>query len=69
MTATTTKREKQREALKASALTVWEDFQATGAHVTADRADEWLARLEAGEEAPPPEGRLYQPFGKHERAT
>ncbi len=48
-------REETREALEASALTAWEEFQATGAHVTADEADDWLARLEAGEEAPPPE--------------
>jgi len=33
----------------------WEDYQATGKHVSAERADAWLARLEAGELIPPPE--------------
>ena len=48
-------REEKREALKEAALAAWEAFATTGAHVTADEADDWLARLEAGEEAPPPE--------------
>jgi predicted transcriptional regulator len=33
----------------------WEDYKSTGKHVSAERADAWLARLEAGELAPPPE--------------
>jgi predicted transcriptional regulator len=48
-------REEKREQLRQSALTAWEDYQATGLHVTAEEADAWLARLEAGEDAEPPE--------------
>ena len=37
------------------ALAAWDSYQATGVHVTADEADAWLARLEAGEDVEPPE--------------
>ena len=37
-------REEKREQLR----------QATGLHVTAEEADAWLAKLEAGEDATPP---------------
>jgi predicted transcriptional regulator len=33
----------------------WEEYQATGKYVSAERADAWLARLEAGDLIPPPE--------------
>jgi predicted transcriptional regulator len=48
-------REEARERLRSDALAAWNDYQATGKHVTAEEADVWLARLEAGEDAPPPE--------------
>ncbi len=32
----------------------WFEYQTTGHHVTAEEADAWLARLEAGEDAEPP---------------
>lgn len=37
-----------------AALAAWEQYQATGLHVTAAEADKWLAKLEAGKDAPPP---------------
>jgi predicted transcriptional regulator len=33
----------------------WEAYQASGRYVTAEKADAWLARLEAGEDVEPPE--------------
>ena len=48
-------REEQREALRRDALEAWEHYAATGLHVTGEEADAWLARLEAGEDAPAPE--------------
>lgn len=47
-------REEARARLRADAIASWEDFQATGLHVTHDEVDDWLARLEAGEEVDPP---------------
>lgn len=32
-----------------------EEFERTGLHLTHDEVDAWLARLEAGEDVPPPE--------------
>jgi len=48
-------REEKREQLRAEALTAWNDYQATGLHVTAEEADAWLAKLESGEDAEAPE--------------
>ncbi|MGH6931780.1 MAG: CopG family ribbon-helix-helix protein [Dongiaceae bacterium] len=47
-------REERRERLRRDAVAAWAEYQATGAHVTADDADAWLARLEAGKNAKPP---------------
>ena len=47
-------REEQLERLRRDAYAAWTDYQLTGKHVTADEADAWLARLEAGEDAEPP---------------
>ncbi|MEX0696140.1 MAG: ribbon-helix-helix protein, CopG family [Dongiaceae bacterium] len=47
-------REEARERLRQDALAAWSEYQATGRHVTAEEADAWLARLEAGEDAEPP---------------
>jgi predicted transcriptional regulator len=47
-------REERREELRRDALDAWADYQATGRHVTAEEADSWLAKLEAGEEIDPP---------------
>jgi predicted transcriptional regulator len=48
-------REEARERLHNDALAAWADYQATGQHVTAEEADHWLERLEAGENAEPPQ--------------
>jgi predicted transcriptional regulator len=48
-------REEMRERLRQDALAAWSQFQATGLHATAEEADAWLAKLEAGEDAEAPE--------------
>jgi predicted transcriptional regulator len=47
-------REEKREKLREDALAAWTDFEATGMHLTAEEADKWLARIEAGKRAPVP---------------
>ena len=47
-------REEDREQLNRDCAAAWEEYQATGLHVTAEEADAWLAKLEAGEDAEPP---------------
>ncbi|AAV82130.1 CopG family ribbon-helix-helix protein [Idiomarina loihiensis] len=44
-------REEKREAFKQDALRAWEDYQHNGLHLTAEEADEWLAKLESGDDA------------------
>lgn len=44
-------REEKRESFKREALEAWEDYQRTGLHLTGEEVDEWLAKLEAGEDA------------------
>jgi predicted transcriptional regulator len=51
-------REEKREQLREDALAAWADYQATGLHVTAQAADAWLAKLEAGKRAPVPKCRV-----------
>jgi len=48
------KREEQREQLRQDALAAWNHYQATGLHATAEEAETWLAKLEAGEDAEAP---------------
>lgn len=48
-------REEKREQFRQSASAAWNDYQTTGLHVTADEADAWLAKLEAGENVEAPE--------------
>jgi predicted transcriptional regulator len=47
-------REEKREAFRQDALAAWNDYQTTGLHATAEEADAWLAKLEAGEDAEAP---------------
>jgi predicted transcriptional regulator len=47
-------REEKREQFRRDAETSWAHYQTTGLHVTAEEADSWLAKLEAGEDAAPP---------------
>jgi predicted transcriptional regulator len=48
-------REEKREAFRQGALQAWKGFQTDGLHATQREADAWLARLEAGKDAEPPE--------------
>jgi predicted transcriptional regulator len=48
-------REEKREQFRQDALAAWANYQTTGLHVTAEEADAWLAKLEAGKDAAPPE--------------
>ncbi len=48
-------REEKREKFRESALTAWNEYRASGRHVTAEEADAWLAKLEEGEDAEVPE--------------
>jgi predicted transcriptional regulator len=50
-------REEKREQFRQDALAAWAHYQTTGLHVTAEEADAWLARLEAGKNAAPPKCR------------
>jgi hypothetical protein len=38
-----------------NAQAAWAAYQADGLHLTAEEADTWLKKLEAGEDAKPPE--------------
>jgi predicted transcriptional regulator len=51
-------REEKREQLRQDALAAWNHYQKTGLHATAEEADAWLAKLEAGEDAETPECRV-----------
>lgn len=47
-------REEKRQAFYDDALKAWEEYQASGLHVTFEEADTWLAELEAGNDVEPP---------------
>lgn len=47
-------REEARERLHRDAVAAWQEYEATGLHVTGEEADAWLARLEDDETAEPP---------------
>jgi predicted transcriptional regulator len=47
-------REEKREQFRLETIAAWEDYQRTGLHVTDEEMDEWLTKLESGEDAPPP---------------
>ena len=46
--------EEKRNRFRQDALAAWTNYQTTGLHATAEEADAWLAKLEAGEKAAPP---------------
>lgn len=48
-------REEKRETFRQDAIKAWNEYQATGLHVTMAEADAWLAKLGAGKHAKPPE--------------
>ena len=43
-------REEKREQFRQDALVAWAHYQTTGLHVSAEEADAWLAKLEAGKD-------------------
>lgn len=47
-------REERQEQQRQEAYAAWEEYRTTGLHVTAEEADAWLAKLEAGEDVDPP---------------
>jgi predicted transcriptional regulator len=47
-------REEKREAFRQDAIMAWNEYQATGLHVTFKEADTWLEKLENGQDAEPP---------------
>ena len=47
-------REEAQAGFQASALEAWANYQATGLHATFSEVDDWLRRLEAGEDVAPP---------------
>ena len=47
-------REEKREAFRQDGIRAWEEYQATGLHVTHGEADAWLAKLEEGQDVEPP---------------
>lgn len=44
-----------RDQFNKETLAAWEDFKTTGLHLTDEDVDEWLTKLEAGEDAELPE--------------
>jgi len=46
--------EEKRDAFRQSGIQAWEEYQATGLHVTFEEADAWLAKLEAGQDVETP---------------
>ena len=44
-------REEKRNAFHSDALHAWQQYQESGQHVTQSKADAWLAKLEAGDDA------------------
>ena len=48
-------REEKREAFRQDAIMAWNEYQATGLHVTFKEADTWLPKLEDGQDVEPPE--------------
>ena len=51
-------REEKLEAFRQEGVSAWQAFQSTGLHVTEKAADEWLAKLESGQDAEPPACRV-----------
>jgi len=47
-------REEKREAFRQDGIRAWNEYQATGLHVTLEEADAWLAKLEKGQDVEPP---------------
>ena len=50
-------RKERREQFSKDALVAWDHYQTTGQHATAEDADAWLAKLQAGKKVAPPKCR------------
>lgn len=48
-------REEKREALRQQTLDAWDEFQATGLHVSGDEVEKWLSSWGTDDELPAPE--------------
>ena len=48
-------REEKLEAFRQDGISAWNEYHATGLHVTLEEADAWLGKLEAGQDVEPPE--------------
>lgn len=48
-------REEKREAFRQDTIKAWNEYQATGLHITKEEADAWLDKLESGQDVEPPE--------------
>ena len=51
----TSNRETKREKLRQEVIAAWNHYQSTGLHLTEEEMDDWLRKLEAGEDAEIPE--------------
>lgn len=47
-------REEKREAFRQDGIRAWNEYQATGLHVSHEKADAWLTQLGEGQDAEPP---------------
>ena len=47
-------REEKHESFRQDGIRAWNEYQATGLHVTSEEADAWLAELEEGKSVEPP---------------
>ena len=48
-------REEKREAFRQAGIRAWNEYQETGLHATSEAADDWLSKLELGQDIEPPE--------------
>ena len=48
-------REEKRETLLQDGIRAWNEYKATGLHLTMEEVDAWLAKLEEGQDVEPPE--------------
>ncbi len=48
-------REEKRQSFIQDAQSAWEEFERTGLHLTGEEVDDWMTKLESGEDAPVPE--------------
>ncbi len=48
------RREDGRQRMEQDARIAWQRYATDGLHCTAEEADDWLAKLEAGDDAEPP---------------